>query len=97
MWCDYIYSYANFMTNIINMICLSIFNITPANSSSDSINEEVICSNGISNDNSSDDSDGAVTALAVLFSIAVIGLAISIGINTILFLKLIQSRCVVVN
>ena len=50
------------MTNIINMICLSIFNITPANSSSDSINEEVICSNGISNDNSSGDNEGAVTA-----------------------------------
>ena len=97
MWCDYIYSYANFMTKIINMICLSIFNIAPANSSSDSINEEVICSNGISNDNSSGDSDGAVTALAVLFSIAVIVLVISAGINITLFVKLKQLRCVVTN
>ena len=79
------------------MICLSIFNIGPANSPSDSINEEVICSNSISNDDSSGDNDGAVTALAVLFSVAVIALAISIGINIILFLKMKQSRCVVVN
>ena len=75
----------------------TIFNIAPANSSSDSINEEVICSNGISNGNSSGDSDGAVTALAVLFSIAVIVLVIPAGINIILFVMLKQLRCVVTN
>ena len=55
----------------------------PANCPSDSRNNEVSCSDNISNNGSSGDNDGAVITLAVLFSLAVIGLVFSVGINII--------------
>ena len=67
----------------------------PANCPSDSRNNEVSCSDNISNNGSSNDNDGAVVALAVLFSLAVIGLVISIGINILLVKKPKKSRYVV--
>ena len=46
----------------------------------------------VTSDDGSDDDNGAVTALAILFAIAVIGLVISVVIIVFLVVKLKQSR-----
>ena len=50
---------------------------------------------GASSDGNSDDNNGVIIALAILFAIAVIGLVISVVINVFLVVKLKQSRYVV--